>query len=57
MISEERIIELALISQIETLALYVRCHKEMTSDTEELLKDITLLHIKLNKLKQDRING
>ena len=57
MISDERIIELALISQIETLALFVRCHKEITSDTEVLLQDIHALYTKLDKIKQDRIHG
>jgi len=57
MISEERILELALISQIETLALHVRCHKEITSDTEVLLKDINVLHMRLEKIKNDRIHN
>lgn len=57
MISDERTIELALISEIEHLYVEVRAHRAITSYTETCLQDINELYIKLDKIKQDRING
>ena len=47
MITTERMLELALLSLVDRVAIECRVHKEFTRDAHDLLKDIHDIHVLL----------
>lgn len=57
MITNERALELALISLIEMAGKEVSSFKELTEALDALLQDIHDTHISLKTTRQERLNG